>query len=120
MKEYMALKFTWAEVSGILEQAVERMLGQPLLCEARAEDDLYWVLCFNGSRLTRKEIDTLCDYVDADGDMRIESEPPEQADTANSIGMRLALALLKKQLKVKAEAQLITEYDLWLIGVEKE
>lgn len=114
-----ARKLSWMEVTEAVRTEIESILGVFLKCDAIPDDSTYWDIQFGRDGIAIEQLYTLLKAVHADEDMVSETIPcqKDNALTTSSVGMKLAVTLLKRCLGSDWDHQLICEDALWLVGV---
>jgi len=113
-------KLSWMEVTEAIRTEIYNTLGVFLKCESSPDDSDYWDTQFGRDGIEIAQLYTLLKAVDADVEMISETIPCKEDNvlTSSCIGMKLAIALLKRHMHLNWKHQLICEDGLWLIDTK--
>ena len=118
MRNPKALQMDWMEVSKIIENEMEEILGRRISCEAGMDDGDYWAVRFQKERLPMADLYKLLDEIDATPEQSLDSIPPQEeyADSVCSIGMAVCEILLQRYLGYTWQALHYDEKFFWVLG----
>lgn len=111
-----ATKLLWPEVARLVEAEIYKVLGKEIRCSARSDENTYWAVQFHEYIMPLSEVYRLLEAVTITEDGRQDTLPSDGSTTVKSIGMDLAMQLLKKAMGYCWETILIEENALWLLG----
>lgn len=108
-------KLVWEEVSLLIQNKIEAILGHFVSCKAWMEDLSYWSVSAENYQFPIEEFEKLLQSVQANSEVRLESFP-EEMTASRSLGMGLSQLLLHSALCADWEQELYTEDALWLVN----
>ena len=117
--ERRTVELSWNEVSGIVSEEIEDILGLQVRCKAIISDDSHWCVKFIGYRLPLPKLRQLLQAAQSAPEEWQDAMPDEGA-IDSELGMALSERLIARHLNLAWEHRLITEDSLLLVGVTKD
>lgn len=118
-KLYQSVKLEWGMVSLLIGEMISGLLHRTVRCKTSHDELDYWAAEALFGHFTIDDLESLLNYVGADGEMRLNTLTFDSEDTA-SVDMDLARALLRKKIKTSWKAEFAAEDGLWLMGVDAD
>lgn len=115
LKRMSAFQISWDAVTRYIEALLAMLLGRPLTCETKGEDDNYWSVAAVCDTFTIDEIVRLVNFVDGNAEM-LRNALPIDANTSKSLDMILCRALLKYALKLNWDTEFVSDDGLVILG----
>ena len=117
--EQRAMKLTWNKVCNIISEEIEDILGLHIQCKINRVEDSFWSVTFIGYRLPLSKLCQIIHITQPTPEDWEDAMPDDGGVDVNGIGMALCEKLVARQLQLTWEHHLITEDNLWLVGVAK-
>lgn len=119
ISESRAVRLSWDEVCDIVSDEIEDILGLRVQCRINVAEGSFWDVTFIDCRLPVPKLCRLLQVTQATLEDWEDALPDEGEMEVNGIGIVLAEKLIGRHLKLSWEHHLITEDNLWLVGVAK-
>ena len=117
--ERCAVELGWDTVSSIVSKEIEDILGLHVQCKTNVVEHYFWSIEFVGYRLPLPKLCQLVQVTQPTPEDWEDAMPDDGGVDVNGIGMALCEKLVARQLQLTWEHHLITEDNLWLVGVAK-
>lgn len=117
VEEKRALKLGWDEVTQIVADEIENIIGIRATCKARPIQWDYWDFSFEDFRVPINKFYQLLQSTGASLEAWEDALPDEGMVDVGNTGMELAELLLGRHLHIAWEGRLITDDSLWLVGL---
>ncbi len=117
ISEKRAVELRWDDVCAIISYEMEEILGVRIKCKANVVENSLWDVTFIGYRLPIPKLCQLLQATQATPEDWEDVLPDEGGVDVSGIGTVLAEKLIGRHLNLTWEHHLITEDNLWLVGV---
>ena len=115
--ERRAVKLNWDKVGSIVSEEIENILGLHVQCKANVVEHYFWSAEFVDYRLPLPKLCQIIHTTQPAPEDWEDAMPDDGGADVNGIGMALCEKLVARHLKRTWEHCLITEENLWLVGV---
>lgn len=117
IEEKRSLKLRWKDVTQIVADEIENIIGIRATCKARPIQWDYWDFSFEDFRVPINKFYQLLQSTGASIEAWKDALPDEGMVDVGNTGMELAELLLGRHLHIAWEDRLITDDCLWLVGL---
>jgi len=120
MKNVCTVGLSWDEVCNIVLGEIEKILGIHIQCKVNVVENSFWDVTFIDCRLPLPKLCQLLQATQATLEDWEDALPDEGETDVSGIGTVLAEKLVGRYLSLRWEHHLITEDNLWLVGVAED
>jgi len=118
IEQVKALRLPWDTVSKLIGQEISGIIGYPVRCIVKRDDDHYWATNLKDNPLPLSAFFKVMETIQADQETIEDStyDTLIRDSEAICIGMDATRLLLQRTMKYQWEVEYIGEQYLWLLG----